>query len=854
MSDSYMQQLQRRIQELEVIEAAYHQLLQEQKENNFTRVLYNITTTLNQMMSLDAVLDLVLHYVHELVECDAASVVLLDGDMAEFTRFRSFNNPKADNVLEFRLPLREVPSIAYMQEHQRYVIIDDTTQSPLWNPFTGMGWIRSVIGAPIRHDGVVIGFIFVDSAQKNAFTPKQAECLQALADHTAIALQNARIFDELVKHADELQALRELSSLLYSTFNLKEVLDRLVGYISRTIDADAINIMFLEGDMAQVVAEWGYEENGRESLLGRAFPLANLTVLDEVVKTKRPKYTEDTQKVENWAAAETTSWIKSHLAAPIVYNDEVIGCINLDAIQPYRFRQIDLVRLQAFADTASAAVYHTRLYEQLQEREAILRQLAESVDEIFWVVDVQSRQLLYSSPLVQQMFGFTLEDIFGKLDKLAEIIHPSDRTRLLQQVSEIQAELAANVLSAGTMLQFRIYRAQDNDLRWVLVTLYPLYNQQGEIYRVVGVAEDITEQRVQMKRYEALFEQSNDAIVLMDLAGNYIACNQRAVEFLGLERREDVLKLNFRDVTAPEEIPDAEDKLMRLLTGERLPVYERTLQLKDGRRIPVEVNLELVQDEGKPLHIQSIFRDISMRKQFEAQRTAIAVEQERMRLLRDIVRSLSHDFRTPISTINTSVYLLKHSPLDERQHRQIEKLERQVERLTQLVDSLFSLTTWEEQSEMVMEQHSLKRPIQTAINTLRAKATEKRHIIETNLAQTPIHIQCDIQALAKALVYVLDNAIQFTPEGGTIIVRSGVQNGRAFIEIEDNGIGIEKQYLPHIFTPFFRTDESRNTETGGLGVGLTIVRQIIDAHNGRIHVESELGQGTLFRITLPIVD
>ncbi|RMG84853.1 MAG: PAS domain S-box protein, partial [Chloroflexi bacterium] len=525
-----------------------------------------------------------------------------------------------------------------------------------------------------------------------------------------------------------------------------------------------------------------------------------------------------------------------------------------DSAKPYNFRQIDLVRLQAFADTASTAVYNSRLYEQLQEREAILRQLAESVDEAFWVIDIKTRQLLYTSPLIEQMFGFRLEEVFGRTDKLTAIVHPADRERLLEQVLNVQSQLATNTLSAGTMLQFRSYRAQDNDLRWVLVTLYPLYNQAGDIYRVVGVAEDITEQRVQLKRYEALFEQSNDAIVLMDLGGNYIACNQRAVELLGFESQEEVLKLNFRDVTAPEEIPDAEDKLMRLLAGEQVPVYERTLQLKDGRRIPIEVNIELVQDEDKPLHIQSIFRDISMRKQYEEQRTAIVVEQERMRLLRDIVRSLSHDFRTPISTINTSVYLLKRGQLDERQHRQIEKLERQVERLTQLVNSLFSLTAWEEQSEMVMEQLNVNRPIQTAINTIRGKATEKRHIIETNLAETPIYIQCDIRALVKALVHVLDNAIQFTPEGGKIIVRSGVEDGHAFIEIADNGIGIEKQYIPHIFTPFFRTDESRNTETGGLGVGLTIVRQIIDAHKGRIKVESELGKGTVFHITLPIAD
>ncbi len=627
-----------------------------------------------------------------------------------------------------------------------------------------------------------------------------------------------------------------------------------MGYVHRIIAADAINIMFIEDGTAHVVAEWGYVENGKDSLLGRSFPLENLTVLHEVIQTKRPKYTEDTQTIERWAADKTVVWIRSHLSAPIIYNDEVIGCINLDSAKPYNFRQIDLVRLQAFADTASTAVYNSRLYEQLQEREAILRQLAESVDEAFWVVDIKARQLLYASPLIEQMFGFRLEEVFGRTDKLATIIHPADRARLLEQVLNVQSQLATNTLSAGTMFQFRIYRTQDNDLRWVLVTLYPLYNQAGDIYRVVGVAEDITEQRVQLKRYEALFEQSNDAIVLMDLGGNYIACNQRAVELLGFESQEEVLKLNFRDVTAPEEIPDAEDKLMRLLAGEQVPIYERTLQLKDGRRIPIEVNIELVQDEDKPLHIQSIFRDISMRKQYEEQRTAIVVEQERMRLLRDIVRSLSHDFRTPISTINTSVYLLKRGQLDERQHRQIEKLERQVERLTQLVNSLFSLTAWEEQSEMVMEQLNVNRPIQTAINTIRGKATEKRHIIETNLAETPIYIQCDIRALVKALVHVLDNAIQFTPEGGKIIVRSGVEDGHAFIEIADNGIGIEKQYIPHIFTPFFRTDESRNTETGGLGVGLTIVRQIIDAHKGRIKVESELGKGTVFHITLPIAD
>lgn len=169
------------------------------------------------------------------------------------------------------------------------------------------------------------------------------------------------------------------------------------------------------------------------------------------------------------------------------------------------------------------------------------------------------------------------------------------------------------------------------------------------------------------KRYHALFDQRHDAVFILDLAGKHLDANRRAAELLGYSV-EEIQQLTFLDLSA--ESTQSEDKLARLVAGESLPMYERTFRKKDGREIPVEINVELVRNlDGQPRHIQSVVRDISERKRTQQNELELALEKERTRVLTTFVQDASHEFRTPLSIINTAAYVMARLPdADQRQN------------------------------------------------------------------------------------------------------------------------------------------------------------------------------------------
>jgi signal transduction histidine kinase len=230
----------------------------------------------------------------------------------------------------------------------------------------------------------------------------------------------------------------------------------------------------------------------------------------------------------------------------------------------------------------------------------------------------------------------------------------------------------------------------------------------------------------------------------------------------------------------------------------------------------------------------------------------LAVERERIALLKRFMGDVSHDFRTPLTAIKLSLYLLQRAQTEADRQRHMSGITRQVDRLEQLITELFSMSRLDmaETNQFRFGRVDANEMLNSILTAHQPFIEEKQLHIRFEQGQIR-HIMGDWQQLERAFGNLLTNAITYTPPGGTITLRTDVESTRLVIEIADSGIGIDTAELPHIFTRFYRGDRARGTATGGMGLGLSITLKIIEAHGGQITVESEPGKGSLFRVSFP---
>jgi signal transduction histidine kinase len=226
--------------------------------------------------------------------------------------------------------------------------------------------------------------------------------------------------------------------------------------------------------------------------------------------------------------------------------------------------------------------------------------------------------------------------------------------------------------------------------------------------------------------------------------------------------------------------------------------------------------------------------------------------QKSVRQQNRFVSDASHELRTPISVIQGYTNLLARWGKDDRKvlEESLTALQGEAESMNHLIEELLFLAREDSGTlKITKEEFKLNEIIDEILYETKLYDSAHQVISEKN---EEFQVCADRKLLKEAVRILVDNSIKYTPDNGTIELNCYLKNNKAVISVEDNGIGISKEDLPNIFTRFYRTDKSRTKESGGTGLGLTIAKLIIDNHRGRINVWSELNEGTIFRIELPL--
>jgi len=371
--------------------------------------------------------------------------------------------------------------------------------------------------------------------------------------------------------------------------------------------------------------------------------------------------------------------------------------------------------------------------------------------------------------------------------------------------------------------------------------------------------KDTDHQRLKIARFEALLHQTADAVHLVNMEGYYIDVNDWGAEITGYTRQELLGGMHFRDVVLPEEVPRTYNALERLLRGESIAPYERRMRRKDGQILTVEINIQLIRDQDEqPIAIQSLVRDLSERKKRETQmieenhlRTALAYAQEMNALKSAMMVRLSHEFRTPLTVIQTSATLLENyyeRLTPESRAHQVAKINHEIRRLDEMMSDISLAVRWQNRDEFIVP---LPFDFVELVRRIVDKSQQAQHRFVLSAQIERCLVLADETLTEYIVKKLLQNAIKFSPPGGLIHLTVDLVEDRVHFIVQDQGIGIPQDEQENVFEAFYRA--SNVGEIGGMGIGLTIVRQVVEAHGGSIHLESEVGRGTRVQIALPIL-
>ncbi len=272
----------------------------------------------------------------------------------------------------------------------------------------------------------------------------------------------------------------------------------------------------------------------------------------------------------------------------------------------------------------------------------------------------------------------------------------------------------------------------------------------------------------------------------------------------------------------------------------------------DGEQRWISADITPILDEqGKVYRLAGISTDITDQKLAEERRLALALEREKTEILRTLIGNVSHDLKTPLSVINTNLYLLERLNDSDQGQARLDIIKLQTARLEKLIQDLLTISRLDYLPELTVAPVDLAALLGTIGDQLRSAVEQKNLAATFDVPPDLPPVLADADELHRVFVNLVENAIKYTPRGRSITVSAAAQAGSLVVEVRDTGIGIEAADLPHIFERFYRAASARDSDASGSGLGLAIVRKVIDMHRGSVEVESMPGQGTSFRVRLP---
>ncbi|BAY64945.1 two-component hybrid sensor and regulator [Calothrix brevissima NIES-22] len=530
------------------------------------------------------------------------------------------------------------------------------------------------------------------------------------------------------------------------------------------------------------------------------------------------------------------------------------------------------------------ALQNQTLEAQVAQRTADLKQSKERFQNLVetssdWVWEVNEASVYtYVSPQIMQILGYVPEEVLGKTP--FDLMPPQEAERVLNELMKFVFE------QVPFQCLENINRHKDGRLITLETNAVPIFDDDGQFRGYRGMARDITVRKQAQEQLRNLSDRLNLAVKSAqigiwdwDLLNDSLVWDERMYELFGVSPTNFDISQGawekFSQLLHPDDKISIRDNFQQVINSEKELDTELRIILSDGEiRTLKAYGLVQRNSQGQAQRIIGINYDISHRKlaeiqlqQTNQQLAASNAELARATRLKDeFLATMSHELRTPLNAILGITEALQdeiYGIITEKQKQSLQTIEQSGNHLLELINDILDLSKIEAgQLELHYTKVAINPLCQASLAFIKQQAFQKRIQLEVKIQPYLPELMVDERRIRQVLINLLNNAVKFTPAGGRITLEvtyekltleaemTSVQN---FIRIAviDTGIGIAPKNLNKLFQPFIQIDSALNRQYNGTGLGLVLVKRLVEIHGGKVGVSSELGVGSCFTVDLP---
>lgn len=527
--------------------------------------------------------------------------------------------------------------------------------------------------------------------------------------------------------------------------------------------------------------------------------------------------------------------------------------------------------------------------QELSDKQLMLTQIADNINEVFWVISPDGATMIYVSPAYEQIWGYSCQSLYDNPHQWMQAIHPEDFPR-------IQTAFVEKTANSEFDEEYRIVRA-DGEIRWIHDKGFAVKNHAGEVYRIAGIAEDISARKAseqalllatkemeqanrslnevhgQIEIFRRLAEFSRQGIGMASMDTKVQYFNPALKTMLDIPPDADLASYSFYEFYTEAQVELIKEKVLPEVLAKGFWTGEFDITSLSGDIIPTLHSVFVIKNpDGEPVALANVIADLTELKQVQRElqlhrehleelvviRTA-ELEQEKMRAEQaslaksQFISNMSHELRTPLNAVLGFSQLLISDEIESltpNQRENAQEILNAGNHLLDLINEILDLSKIEAGKLLLQEESLDVNELLTECLHLVDNFANQRNVKLNLQTTTQYTITADRVRLKQVLLNLLSNAIKYNQPGGNVEIRyEQKDNQHLAIHVSDTGQGIDYPDMDKLFQPFERLNQTGNAE--GTGIGLSISKHLVELMQGEISVDSKVGKGSTFSVQLP---